>query len=176
MKVPWQGPRAAAYGKSTAKFLLQPQSIARRVLPARLFTKLWEFANHRVPTDCGEDWTQDMINRALEAGPHPSATTPIRVTLLWEDVAYQEAAKFVKIIPESVLFVHKTPKDLKVSRVAVVPQTNHWDRIILNLLAEVKFPETRRKRQRVHPSVNETTKLRRTKQPLGNWGKPRWPC
>ena len=59
--------------------------------------------------------------------------TPNGVKLLWDDVAYQVKAKFVKIIPESILFANGAPNGLKVSQVAMVPQTNRRDRIILNL-------------------------------------------
>jgi hypothetical protein len=54
------------------------------------------------------------------------------------------------------------PSNLKISRVAVVPQTDRQGRIILNLFSEVPLPAMqvpgkRRKRKRVHPSENETS-------------------
>ena len=46
------GPRSVARGKSTAKSLMQPQELARRLLPAEKYYTLQEFAGCGVPTDC----------------------------------------------------------------------------------------------------------------------------
>ena len=152
-----RNPRAQARGKSTAKSLLQPQEIARRLLPADKYHTLKEYAECGVPTDCGEPWPQEVIDQALEAGPHTSAATPDGATLMWEDIQYQVDAGFVKVITEAELFRNGTPTQLKISRVAVVPQENRRDRIILNLSAQVKMPGSRRQKEHIHPSVNETT-------------------
>ncbi len=95
-----------------------------------------------------------------------SALTPENVELVWEDVSYQQSAKFVRIVPRSVLFRGPVPRELKISRVAVVPQTDRRGRIILNLSARVNLEGlngSRRNRKRKNqqgayqPSVNETT-------------------
>ena len=153
-----RAPKEVSHGKSSAKSLLNPQELARRVLPARLYEKLQSFAREGVPAECGEPWPKEVIEKALEAGPHVSALTPKGVELLWEDVQYQADAGFVRIIAEGELFRKGTPKELKISRVAVVPQTNRRDRIILNLSAQVTFQKTRKRKASHHPSVNETTK------------------
>lgn len=152
-----QEPAGEAKGKSEAKSLLYPQPLARNVLPAEDYQKLLRWATHGVPAECGDPWPDEVIARALEAGPHTSALTPEGVKLLWEDVAYQEEAGFVRLKSESALFGGGIPSETKISRVAVVPQANRRDRIILNLSAQVVFPDSRRKPGRVHPSVNETT-------------------
>ena len=152
----YTNPADAAKGKSIGKSLLQPQELAHRLLPEGEYMQLFDFATKGAPAECGEPWPQEVIEQALRTGPHVSAMTPSGVELLWEDIQYQEKAGFVKIIPESALRRHDT-QQLKVSRVAIVPQQNRRDRIILNLSAEVKFPATRRKKARIHPSVNETT-------------------
>jgi hypothetical protein len=68
---------------------------------------------------------------------------------------------FVRILTEEELKA-ELPENLKISRVAIVPQTDRRGRIILNLSADVELPSYRPKgkRRRVterHPSVNETT-------------------
>jgi hypothetical protein len=82
--------------------------------------------------------------------------------LVWEDVSYQQSAGFGRFVSEQELFADGGPSSLKLSRVAVVPQTDRRGRIILNLSSEVPLPARRelgkrRKRKRVHPSVNETS-------------------
>ena len=153
----WATPTRTAQGKSTGKSLLDPQGLAMRIMPAEDFVQLWRFATEGAAADCGEPWPKDVIDQALLAGPHVSALTEAAVELLWDDIQYQVDAGFVKIVPESVLLAHGAPEDLKISRVAVVPQESRRDRIILNLSAQVVFPGSRRAPKRVHPSVNETT-------------------
>lgn len=85
----------------------------------------------------------DAIDRALAAGPHVSACAPAGVELIWEDIQYQVDAGFVRIKSEEELFQDGVPRELKISRVAVVPQDNRRDRIILNLSAEVAAPHSR---------------------------------
>ena len=56
------------------------------------------------------------------------------------------------------------------TRVAVVPQDNRRDRIILNLSADVEIPATRRSKKRKHPSVNETTEPAEDQEPVQKLG------
>lgn len=154
----WTDPRQAANGKSHAKSLMQPQDLAKRILPGDTFTQLNDFAQYGVPTDCGPPWPADVIAAAKEVGPHVSAVTPENVDLMWEDISYQVDAGFVRIVSEKDLFGGTPPEELKISRVAVVPQTNRRGRIILNLSSKVKLPTSRRQTgSKCHPSVNETT-------------------
>jgi len=151
---------------------MQPQPLARRFLPADTYQTLHQWAHRGVPADCGPDWADDVIEAARTKGPHVSALTPENVDLVWEDITYQQSAGFIRIVPESELFGTERPNNLKVSRVAVVPQVDRRGRIILNLSAEVDLnagnDHTKRRRRRStrgrkppppHPSVNETTVL-----------------
>ncbi len=154
----WRYPVERSHGKSCAKSLLSPQNLARRLLPADRYEQIMGFAQEGVPAECGDPWPEEVIEAARRAGPHISALTPGGVDLLWSDIQYRVDAGFVRLIPERDLFGRDMPKELKISRVAVVPQENRRDRIILNLSAEVKVPGmTRRQRGYVHPSVNETS-------------------
>ena len=151
----FQDPTSTAKGKSR-KSLMQPQELAQRLLPVEDYKCLAKFATSGTPTSCGEPWPDDVIEQAIATGPHVSALTDSGAALLWEDIQYQVDAGFVRILTEQELRDERSP-ELKVSRVAVVPQENRRDRIILNLSAEVQFPRTRRRPARTHPSVNAST-------------------
>jgi len=159
-------PIDTTHGKSQAKSLMHPTDLARRLLPRDMFLQLQEFCYKGCWTDCGPDWSPTIIKQAAAAGPHISALDPDGVTLIWEDISYQVAAGFVQLIKDEDLFGPDQPPNLKISRVALVPQANRRGRIILNLSAAVNLdpqPEAGQKRSRhhtptnVHPSVNETT-------------------
>ena len=149
---------------------MQPQELARRLLPAAAYQQLLEFATTGTPADCGEPWPTDVLEQAIATGPHVSAMTPAGANLLWTDIQYQVDAGFVRILTEAQLRAEQT-QELKVSRVAVVPQDNRRDRIILNLSAEVTFPRTRRRPARTHPSVNETTRPAHDQSAVKRLGK-----
>jgi hypothetical protein len=141
---------------------MQPQMLAQRLLPAATYETLVKYSLVGVPTNCGPDWPGEVIEVAKALGPHVSAMTPENVQLVWEDVQYQADAGFVKIMPEHEMFAGQTPPNLKISRLAVVPQRNRRGRLILNLSAAVELPparktESRRKCKRTQLSVNETT-------------------
>jgi len=142
---------------------MQPQDLAARLLPREEYERLSIFASNGCPTECGPPWEPAVIEAAKSIGPHTSACTPENVALIWDDVTYQAEAGFVRIVSESQLFeAGELPPELKISRVAVVPQANRRGRIILNLSAEVDMGVTRatgrrRWKKQVHPSVNETT-------------------
>ena len=104
-----EAPRTLARGKSTARSLMQPQDLARRLLPASQYKTLKNYAEQGVPTDCGKPWEPEVIAQALQAGPHTSATTPGGVELLWDDIQYQVDAGFVKVVTEEELFAEGIP-------------------------------------------------------------------
>jgi hypothetical protein len=130
-------PITEAHGKSTIKSLMRPQDIAQRLLPHDLFLQLQEFCYKGCPTQCGPNWTPEVIKVATAAGPHVSTLIPENTKLIWEDIIYQVSMGFVHIISASDLFGENQPPVLKISRVAVVPQDNQWGRILLNLSAQV---------------------------------------
>jgi len=159
-------PNEAAQGK---KSLMQPQLIAANLLPAKIYKQIHSMALG-CKAECGDPWTPDVIAAARKAGPHVTAHDTDNVELIWEEVTYQKNAGFIRIMTESELFNGNTHPELKISRVAVVPQANRRGRIILNLSAEVNLadanPTERQRRNKggrtnkhkvPHPSVNETT-------------------
>lgn len=150
-------------GTYRRKSLMQPQDLAARILPRDEYERLSLWNTGGCPADCGPPWEPAVIEAAKNAGPHTSACSPENVELIWDDIQYQEEAGFVRVVSESVLFGgDKIPEELKMSRVAVVPQENRRGRIILNLSAEVNLGRRRatgrrRWKDEIHPSVNETT-------------------
>ena len=152
-----------AQGKSGHKSLMAPQDLACRILPREEYERLSIFATEGCPADCGPPWESEVLEAARKAGPHVSAMTEDNVQLIWDDILYQRDAGFIRILSERELFgPDGIPKELKISRVAVVPQSNRRGRIILNLSAivdmgVVRATGRRRWKKRTHPSVNETT-------------------
>jgi hypothetical protein len=158
----WMLPRDKAIGKSVAWSLMQPQSVAMRLLPAKIYETLAKYSTDGVPTECGPDWSKEAIEIAQATGPHVSALTPENVVLVWDKVIYQMDASFVKLVSKAELFAGGGLRNIKVSRLAVVPQKNRRGRLILNLsagmeLPPIRKPGSRRKTKRCQPSVNETT-------------------
>lgn len=74
---------------------MQPQEVAK----AHPFgPTLEDYAMNGVPVDCGEDWTREQIIAAVERGPHVSVLRPEAIALFQEDIAYQVAAGFCRIV------------------------------------------------------------------------------
>jgi hypothetical protein len=94
-----------------------------------------------------------------------STLTPKNVNLIWEDIDNQVAAGFVRLVKPRDLFGPNQTPNLKISRVAVVPQTDHRWRIILNLSAEVDDTQQKPYRQQrrfdfgTARLLDETTRL-----------------
>jgi hypothetical protein len=117
-----------------------------------------------VPVDCGEHWTREQIEAAIEQGPHTSALTPEAVSLIEEDVAYQVRAGYAEVVLWDSLKA-KMPPQLKVSPLAVVPQQNRRGRMILDLSFPVLRQARGKKRKRrareerevLKESVNDST-------------------
>ena len=96
---------------------MQPQPLSA-VHP---FTPTLNKWRHGIEVDCGPDWSWDVVEAAV-AGPHPTAATPDSIALFKEDIAYQVKAGFCKVMLWEDL-QRLRPHNLKISPVAVVPQT-----------------------------------------------------
>jgi len=107
--------------------------------------------------DCGPDWSWDVIEAAIARGPHPTAATLDPIALFKEDIAYQVKAGFCKVMLLEDL-QRLRPHNLKISPVAVVPQSGRRGWIILDL----SFPDYQDVNgvvTAVQSSVNDTTTL-----------------
>ena len=131
-----------------------------------------------VPVDCGGAWSQAAIETAVKRGPHTSALTPDARLLIAEEMEYQVTAGFSEIL--SWAEVRKAPPpQLKVSPLAVIPQTGRRGRLLLDLSFAVQSGICGRKRARqqaeahVHlaPAVNETTTKLSPEYPVKELGR-----
>jgi hypothetical protein len=70
-------------------------------------------------------WEAKVIESARHSGPHVSALTPDNIALICEDIEHQAEAGFIHVASEPELFRgSRIPSELKISRVAAVPQAN----------------------------------------------------
>lgn len=143
------GPTRAAQGKNN-KSLMRPAAW----MQFHPFVKTLQEWEHGVPVDCGADWTAETLHAAVERGPHRSALSTEAMALIHEDVAYQVKAGFSRIVAWDDI-KGSLPAKLKISPLAVVPQTNRRGRLILDL----SFPV-----QRATPTIKPG---RRSKRKLG---------
>jgi hypothetical protein len=70
-------PAEESHGMLTANSLMQPQELARRILPGPTFKTLLDFATG-VPA---ERWSSDVIEAAKHTGPHVSVNLSAQVDL-----------------------------------------------------------------------------------------------
>ena len=146
-------PTGKAASKSN-RSLMRPSPIAELSHPFGQELKEWEKG---VEVDCGVDWSQEMIEVALQRGAHPSAKTPEAIQLFKDDIAYQVLGGFCDVILASEL-MKDPPSNLKISPVATVPQANRRPRIILDLSFPVRRPAEKRKMgPKIVDAVNTTT-------------------
>ena len=80
--------------KGKVKRLMSPSACVN-FHPFTETLKEWE---EGVPVDCGENWTREMIDAAIQQGPHRSALTPEAIALIKEDVAYQVQAGYAQVV------------------------------------------------------------------------------
>jgi hypothetical protein len=143
-------------GKPTS--LMQPQPLSA-VHP---FTPTLNKWRHGIEVDCGPDWSWDVVEAA-------AAATPDSIALFKEDIAYQVKAGFCKVMLWEDL-QRLRPHNLKISPVAVVPQTGRRGRIILDLSFPV-YQDVNGVATAVQSSVNDTTKLSAPDIPVKEIGK-----
>ena len=144
---------------------MQPQLLSA-VHPFMPTLNKWR---HGIEVDCGPDWSWDVVEAAITRGPHPAAATLDSIALFKEDIAYQVKAGFCKVMLWEDL-QRLRPHNLKISPVAVVPQSGRRGRIILDLSFPV-FQEVNGVATAVQSSVNDTTKLSAPDIPVKEIGK-----
>ena len=141
--------------------LMRPQDVAQ----AHTFgPTLQEWAVNGVPVDCGQQWSEASIRAAVHRGPHASALAPEAMVLLAEDVQYQVNAGFARIVRWDDIKDH-IPPQLKISPVAVIPQANRRDRIILDLSFPVRVGT-----EILQQAVNATTITQSEPRSLAHFG------
>jgi hypothetical protein len=150
-------------GKPTS--LMQPQPLAE-VHP---FVETLHDWQDGIQVDCGEDWEWDVVETAVERGPHPTANTEQSWQLFADDIVYQQKAGFSKVMLWEDLKKLR-PKNLKISPVAVIPQIDRRGRIILDL----SFPVWKiidGIATMIQQSVNDSTVVQSPDTPVKEIGK-----
>ena len=123
---------------------------------------------HGIAVDCGLDWSWDVIEAAVKQGPHPTARTTDAYDLFAEDIAYQVTAGFSKVVLWDDI-KQLRPRNLKISPVALIPQTGRRGRIILDLSFPV-YQDVNGVVTTTQQSVNSTTVLTALTEPVKEIG------
>ncbi len=150
-------------GKQT--LLMQPQPLA----DMHPFTPMLKKWRHGIAVDCSPDWSWDVIEAAVERGPHPTTCTPEAMALFEEDIQYQRKAGFCKAILWDEI-KRLRPPNLKISPMAAVPQVGRRPRIILNLSFLV-YQEVNGVVTATQASANDTTALQAPSAAVKEIGK-----
>jgi hypothetical protein len=145
--------------------LMQPQPLAE-VYPFMPTLREWY---HSIPVDCGSNWLWDIIQAAVQHGPHPTVCTPKLVALFADNIAYQTKAAFCKVFLWDN-FQCTPPANLKISTVAVVLQVGCRCCIILDLSFPV-YQELDGVVTISQDSVNDLTLLTAPSTPFKEIGK-----
>jgi len=103
---------------------MQPQDLAARIPPREECGRLLVPSTIGCPAECGLPWDPEVTEAAKLAGPHTSTVAPENVELIWEDITCQQEAGFARVAPHQELFGSDVPVQLKMSRIAAVPQAN----------------------------------------------------
>eukprot|EP00984_Skeletonema_dohrnii_P012353 scaffold4995_cov113-Skeletonema_dohrnii-CCMP3373.AAC.1 len=112
---------------------------------------LLEYASGGCPTLTGNNWTREMIEEAIERGPHVSATSAEAIEYFKSEIEQKVAAGQAKVV-EWDSIKDNIPPELKISPLALVPHKSRKFRAILDLSFRLRL-----KSGAVAPSVNETS-------------------
>jgi hypothetical protein len=167
-------PMKQGQGKFRKKKLMELSALAVMSHPFGKELATWD---EGVAVDCGEGWSREAIDLAIERGPHPTATAADAIALVHEDIEYQVNAGFTEVVFWDEIRDH-LPTNFKISPVAVIPQTGRRGRIILDLSFPVRRPPAKQvgsKRRRmgevVAESVNDTTTKLAPQGPVQSLGQ-----
>ena len=125
-----------------------PRGIANSHPAAQM---LHSYSNLGCPVDTGEDWTTEHIIQALKRGPHISAKEPDAAKQLREETNIKVAEGHAKIVRWKDIKIN-TPKNLKISPVAMIPHKSRKYRTIIDLSFQLRI------KGKKMPSVNSGTK------------------
>ena len=108
------------------------------------------YATNGCPVNCGNPWTQEQIEAALQKGPHSSALTQEARKSLRSETLDKVEQGFVHILKYREI-KKNMPKHFKISPVACIPHKSRQFRVILDLSFRLQALGT------TFPSVNKTT-------------------
>ena len=128
------------------------------------FPILYDYAKEGCPVDCGPNWTEEHILRALQRGNHPSAADPDAIEVLRQETDQKVRNKYARVVKWKDI-KDDIPPTLKISPVAMIPHKSKKFRVILDLSFNLKYE------RQVYQSVNETTTKLAPPQSMEQLGK-----
>ena len=155
--IPTTIPLKEEIGKSG---LMWPRAIAKRHKAAKL---LEDYSTNGCPVDIGDAWSREHIIQALKRGPHKSAKEPIPAKVLREETMEKVKEGYAKIVRWKDI-MHNTPKNLKISPVAMIPHKSRLFRAILDISFQLKVNGKKL------PSVNIATVIRAPQKAMAQLG------
>lgn len=111
---------------------------------------LLRYAVDGCPVDCGEQWSRERIEAAIEKGAHASAEAPGAAEACRKEALERVADGCCRLVTWDKI-KHDIPPNLKVSPIAAVPHKSRIYRMILDLSFQITL--NGKKLQ----SVNETS-------------------
>ncbi|KAL7533277.1 hypothetical protein ACHAWF_011989 [Thalassiosira exigua] len=112
---------------------------------------LLEYATGGCPAQTGRQWTREMLEAAVEKGPHKSAMEPEAMAYIQQEVEAKEKRGQAKVFIWDVI-KDDPPPEMKISPLAAIPHKSRAYRAILDLSFVLRLQNGG-----VIPSVNGTT-------------------
>jgi len=131
------------------------------------FPLLFKYATEGCPVNCGEPWTREHLEAAINRGPHISARSPEAVSALREEAMEKVQQGYAKIIRWDDI-KQAPPKNLKISPLAAVPHKSRLFRAILDLSFQLRLRGIKL------PSVNAETMPLSDHKSMEQMGKVLW--
>ena len=125
---------------------------------------LLEYATKGCPTKTGAPWSRQLMQAAIDKGPHASALIPEAIEQLRREIAEKVASGQARVVRWDDI-KHDPPPELKISPLAMVPHNSKPYRAILDLSFPVKLSD-----KLVHPSVNAATTKTAPRQAINQLG------
>jgi hypothetical protein len=88
--------------------------------------------------DCGLPWSKEAVHAAVKRGNRVSAMTLEAIPTIKDEVDYQIKAGFMKLVPWDDI-KDDPQKKLRISPIAVKPESGRWGRVLLDLSFPVKI-------------------------------------
>lgn len=93
---------------------------------------LQDYATNGCPANCGDPWTIEQLDIAVERGAHASAKDPIAAAALHQETLEQVKGGYARLIPWKQLREKMVPQ-LKIQPIAAIPHKSRAFRKILDL-------------------------------------------
>ena len=120
---------------------------------------LLSYAEEGCTVDCGEDWSTEQMQKAIDDGSHIKPSDTAEAEYAWKEASQKQEEGYCTTLRWSDIS-DKHPKQLKVSPIAAIPHKSRPFRVIQNLSNRIKINKVEM------ASVNDTTKRIAPKEAL----------